>query len=132
MEDLLREILAPIPPASPSVGRAPAALPAAQDAAASAASTDPQVVEVAAGASGMEMMDLGLDAEWRSDSSSELEMQRILAEMGVGVGEGYEQTAGQDGYELSELDIEMGWEMTLGGIGMDMGTFSGGQGVGVF
>ncbi|KAF9467421.1 hypothetical protein BDZ94DRAFT_1318833 [Collybia nuda] len=130
MEDLLREILAPIPPASPTVTRA-AALPEIQDAATSAASARPQVVETTVGASGTELMGLGLGAGWGNDSTSELEMQRILAEMGV-VGEGYEQTAVQDGYELSDLDVEMGWEMTMGGIAIDLGAFSNGQGVGVF
>jgi hypothetical protein len=128
MEDLLREILAPIPPASPSLGRAAATLPAVEDATAGATSAGAQVVETA-GVSGIEMMDLGLGAEWMN-GSSELEMQRILVEMGVGVGEGYEQAVGQDGYELSELDMEMGWESM--GMSMEMGAFSGGQGVGVF
>jgi len=146
MEDLFREMLAPLPPASPSA--APLSLPlpnssatqAAGEASASrAGATASQVTDAVArdgaeaGATemvdygmgmGMDMRAMGMGGteQW---ATNDVELQKILETLG--------QSAGYDVYhqQSSNLELELGWEFgTAEGIGM--GIEMSGVGVGVF
>ncbi|KAF5386253.1 hypothetical protein D9615_002632 [Tricholomella constricta] len=149
MENLLMEILAsPLPaPASPCPAAATACGSAAQEAQERAASAAGRAAEVAvisvvegegmgAGA-GMEMMDLGLGAGMGmvtgvegtdlglgvlgSDWDNGLEMQRILASLGVA--SEYEAQEQETEQGLSELELEMGWGYGAGVEGLGVGVF---------
>ena len=135
MEDLLREILAPLSPTSPV--SAPSTLPlpslpyvsstqnaetptgpAACDDAAPEVSPGPGPGAQGEVVVGMEIADLGMDINMGGEqwTASQMEMQRILETLG----EGYDAYQQQ---QISELDLELGWDAFAAPEGMGVGVF---------
>jgi hypothetical protein len=131
MEDLFREMLAPLSPTSPNLVSASLSLPpvsAAQNTETEAAGGAAPQIGVGAGAEegavavgsgldagmSMEMVDLGLGIDMNMEAgiggeqwaTSELEMQRILETLS----DGYEAYRQQQVLDLDSAELGLGWD----------------------